>query len=233
MKPELIIALDVANDFEIPLIVDALPPEAGFYKIGLELYSAHGPAVLRELKVRGKKVFLDLKLHDIPRTVSRAVSAASQHGVDLLTIHALGGRAMMQAAAEAAADSNPDMRIVAVTTLTSLNDADFRDLGIGRTITEQALTLGELAVEAGVHGLVTSAHEAAALRAQLGKEVILVTPGIRPAGHAVGDQKRVATPAMAVEAGATYLVVGRPIIDAEDPAGMTEQLLREINEAAG
>jgi orotidine-5'-phosphate decarboxylase len=242
MKPELIIALDVANEFEIPLIVDALPPQADFYKIGLELYSAHGPTVLRELKDRGKRVFLDLKLHDIPRTVARAVAAASRHGVDLLTIHAMGGREMMRAAAQAAAENNPHMKIVAVTTLTSLNDEDFKDLGIGRSVTDQALALGELALNAGIHGLVTSAHEAAALRQKLGGDVVLVTPGIRlrseatpgqvrPAGESVGDQKRVATPAEAVRAGATYLVVGRPILDAEDPAGVTAMLLEEIENA--
>jgi orotidine-5'-phosphate decarboxylase len=195
----------------------------------LELFAAEGPRALEPLQQRGKNVFLDLKLHDIPRTVAHAVSSAAACGAQLLTIHACGGRAMMAAAAEAAACSN--IKLVAVTTLTSLSQDDFNDLGIGRSVADQALALGDLAIDAGVHGLVTSVHEAAALRERLGPAPLLVTPGIRPSGGAVGDQKRVATPSAAVAAGSSYLVVGRPILEADDPAAAAVAILEEMRSA--
>lgn len=231
-KPEIIVALDVPGADAVPPLLRKLPPEIAWVKVGLELYTAAGPDIVRRLTDGGRKVFLDLKLHDIPRTVANAIAAAGGLGVSLLTVHAVGGRAMLKAAAEAAGALGSDRaRLVAVTTLTSLNADDFGDLGIRRTVAEQALALTELALGSGIDGVVTSVHEASALRARFGTAPILVTPGIRPAGGDVGDQKRVATPAVAVAAGASYLVVGRPIVEAADPMSAARAMLKEIDAA--
>ena len=216
-QPELIVALDVPSSNNIASIVDALPAEVTWYKIGLQLFISEGPSALTLLKKRGKKIFLDLKLHDIPRTVARAVASISRHEVDMLTVHAAGGRDMLKAAAEAAAESGlRPPKIVAVTTLTSLNEGDLREMGISRPLTEHTLALGTMAISSGIHGLVCSPLEAAAFRKTIGKQPILVTPGIRPAGVEAGDQKRIATPSAAIQAGANFLVVGRPILEAAD-----------------
>jgi len=214
---DLIVALDVPSAEKMEEKLQELPDFIEWYKVGLELFCAEGPAVLEPLKRRNKKIFLDLKLHDIPRTVAHAVETAAAHGVELLTVHAIGGRAMLEAAAEAAKGCENPPKLVAVTTLTSLSQEDFKDLGINRTVSEQALELGRLAISSGIDGLVTSAHEAKVLRAAF-PNALLVTPGIRMPSGDVGDQKRVATPAFAVEQGATHLVVGRPIVQAENPA---------------
>ena len=226
MRPELIVALDVPSMAAIPPILDKLPPEVDFFKVGLELYTAAGREPLELLARRGKRVFLDLKLHDIPRTVANAITAALGYNVAMMTVHAMGGRSMLKAAAEAAGANGP--RLVAVTTLTSLAQSDLDDLGISRPLADQALALGALALSSGIHGLVTSVHEARALRGRFGAGPILVTPGIRPAGAEVADQKRVATPAAAVQAGASCLVVGRPILDAPDPGRAAELILAEM-----
>lgn len=226
MRPELIVALDVPSAAAIGSILDKLPPEVDFFKVGLELYTAAGREPLELLARRGKRIFLDLKLHDIPRTVANSVTAALNYNVALMTVHAMGGRSMLKAAAEAAGPNGP--RLVAVTTLTSLAQSDLDDLGIGRSLADQALALGALALASGIHGLVTSVHEARALRGRFGADPILVTPGIRPAGAEVADQKRVATPAAAVQAGASHLVVGRPILDAPDPGRAAELILTEM-----
>lgn len=229
MKAELIVALDVAGTREALAVVDRLPKEIGWYKIGLELYSAEGPSVVQAVKSRGKNIFLDLKLHDIPRTVERAVRAAARHGADMLTAHASGGRAMLKAAAEAARScGRVPPRIIAVTALTSLDQQDLRDLGIGRGLPEHVSSLAELALQSGVAGLVCSPQEVVSLRSRFGPQPVLVTPGIRPAGGEAGDQKRVATPAAAVKAGANFLVVGRPILEAPDPAAAARAVLREM-----
>ena len=228
MKPELIIALDVPSAHAIPAIVEKLPPEVGYYKIGLELFTAAGPAALEWLSANNKKIFLDLKLHDIPRTVARAVESAAGLGVDLLTVHAGGGRAMLSAAAEAAAGR---LKLVAVTTLTSLDQDDLNELGITRPLPEHTAALGKLAIDCGIDGLVCSPLEVAAFRNKLGNEPILVTPGIRPAGGKLGDQKRVATPANAVKDGSSLLVVGRPILEAANPAEAAAEILRQMNES--
>jgi orotidine-5'-phosphate decarboxylase len=229
MAPELIVALDVANRTELDAAIATLGPDVSFYKVGLELFTACGPDVLASLAGRGKRIFLDLKLHDIPRTVANAVKAAARHDVALMTLHAGGGRAMCRAAAEAAREFGPRApRLVAVTTLTSLDDSDLRELGVARPLREHTLALGELAVSSGVDGLVCSVWEAADFRTRLGAKPLLVTPGIRPAGADVGDQKRVATPAVAAKAGATHLVVGRPILEAPDPRAAARSILAEI-----
>ncbi len=232
MKPEIIVALDVPNAAAVPLLLQKLPSDLTWFKIGLELFAAEGPDIVRLLAGQGKRIFLDLKFHDIPRTVANAVTSAGKLGVSLMTVHAIGGRTMLQAAAEAAQALGPNRpRLVAVTTLTSLNQDDFGDLGIQRTVSEQALALTQLALDCKIDGVVTSVHETVALRRKFGSTPLLVTPGIRPAGADVGDQKRVATPALAVESGASYLVIGRPIVEAADPLAATRAIQAEIDQA--
>jgi len=231
MKPALIVALDVPTLKEMEEVLDRLPGSIEWYKVGLELFCAEGPAILEPLKKRNKKIFLDLKLHDIPRTVANAVKTAASHGVNLMTVHAIGGRAMLEAAAEAARECSNPPQLVAVTTLTSLSQDDFTDLGITRSVSGQALALGELAISSGIDGLVTSAHEAGALREKF-PHALLVTPGIRMPGGDVADQKRVATPAFAVQQGATHLVVGRPILQAENPSAAVAVIFADIKNAS-
>lgn len=229
MKSELIVALDVASADEIPAIVNALPAEISYYKIGLELFSAAGPQALRFLSENNKKIFLDLKLHDIPRTVAKAVKAAAKHNVALMTVHAGGGRNMLTEAALSASSIGINApKLVAVTTLTSLDQSDLTELGIQRDLAEHTAALGKLAIDCGIDGLVCSPLEVANFRIQLGSDPILVTPGIRPAGGDVGDQKRVATPASAVKDGSSFLVVGRPILSADNPAEAAAEILRQM-----
>jgi len=231
MKPQLIVALDVPSVDEISATVDAIGDPVSFYKVGLELFTAEGPRALEPLKERGKNIFLDLKLHDIPRTVARAVASASRLGVDLVTVHASGGKDMLSAAAEAAMTAENPPRLLAITVLTSLNDNDLSELGIAVPVAEQAARLGKMAINAGINGLVCSPFEASQFRESLGAEILLVTPGIRPASSELGDQKRVATPAMAVNAGANFLVVGRPILQAPEPAAAASAILKEMTAA--
>jgi orotidine-5'-phosphate decarboxylase len=232
MKTELIIALDVTSASVIPAIVKSLPNELQYYKVGLELFTHEGPQALTFLKANNRKIFLDLKLHDIPNTVAQAVKAAAGHKVSLMTLHASGGKAMLKAAAEAARESGPDApRLLAVTVLTSMNEQDLSDMGIQRSMKEHVLSLGEMAVNAGIDGVVCSPLEAAAFRQRLGPDALIVTPGIRPAGSGLNDQKRSATPRDAVLAGASHIVVGRPILAAPDPAESARQVLSEIQSA--
>ena len=230
---ELIVALDVPGRREAEDAVARIGEAVSFYKIGLELFAAAGPDVVRAVKGLGKKVFLDLKFHDIPRTVGRAVRSAATLGADLLTIHASGGIAMVRAAADAAAESGVSApKILAVTVLTSLDAADLKSIGIsGRTPEEQVRAAACLAVAGGADGIVCSPREAGALSQALRRGTLLVTPGVRPAGADTGDQKRVATPADAVRAGATHLVVGRPVLAAPDPAAAARAILDEMSGA--
>ena len=227
---ELIVALDVDNRAEAVERVKSIGDAVGFYKIGLELFTAEGPDVVKAVKDLGKRVFLDLKLHDIPRTVERAVKAGGSLGVDLMTIHSVGGKAMIKAAADAAAEFGSNApRILAVTVLTSLDQSDLEDVGIaGRTPAMQVSAMARFAVENGAHGLVCSPKEVGSLSASLKAGTLFITPGVRPAGAAVGDQKRVATPADAVRDGATHLVVGRPILAAEDPVATAIAIRQEM-----
>lgn len=227
-KADLIVALDVPNAAAMELKLQQMPEFIEWYKVGLELFCAEGPAVLEPLKKRGKKIFLDLKLHDIPRTVGNAVKTAAEHGVNLMTVHAIGGRAMLEEAANAAKTCKNPPKLVAVTTLTSLSQDDFKDLGINRTVSEQAIELGRLAISSGIDGLVTSAHEAKELRDAF-PNAILVTPGIRMPEGDLGDQKRVATPSFAVAQGATHLVVGRPIVQADNPILAAVAIFEDMN----
>lgn len=228
----IIAALDVQTTAEALAVLDRIGDAVGFYKIGMELFTAEGPDVVKAVKAKGKKVFLDLKFHDIPRTVERAVTSAGKMGVDLLTIHASGGKTMIEAAATAAkAFGSERPRILAVTVLTSLDTTDLADIGVGRPPVEQVEALGRLAVEHGADGLVCSPKEVRRLRETLGPEALLVTPGVRPAGADIGDQKRVATPASAIRDGASYLVIGRPIVQASDPRAAAEAIRLEIENA--
>ncbi len=213
---EIIIPLDVPSEAEAFALVDRLGEDGTFYKVGLELYTRAGPSVVRTLKSQGKKVFLDLKLHDIPNTVAQAVRAAAALDVDLLTLHATGGLPMMEAAQEAA-DGQVDL--LAVTLLTSLTPADV-ELIWGRSLNSvrgEVVRLAAIARQAGLSGVVASAQEARVLRQALGPEAHIVTPGIRMPGGDVHDQARVATPENAVRDGASHLVVGRAITQAPDP----------------
>lgn len=227
-NPELIVALDVPNKDAMEKKLQEMPDFIEWYKVGLEIFCAEGPSILEPLQKRGKKIFLDLKLHDIPRTVGHAVKTAAAHGVQLMTVHAIGGRAMLEAAAQAAAECENPPKLVAVTTLTSLSQEDFVDLGIDRTVSEQALALGRLAISSGIDGLVTSAHEAGVLREAF-PDALLITPGIRLPDGEVGDQKRVATPSYAVAQGATHLVVGRPIVQAQNPEAAATAMMNDMN----
>ena len=228
---EIIVALDVDSREAAIKKIREIGDAINFYKIGLELFTAEGPEVVKAVRDLGKKVFLDLKFHDIPRTVERAVRSGGKLGVDLMTIHSVGGKAMIQAAAQAAAEFGSNgPKILAVTVLTSLDQQDLNDVGIvGRAPAEQVAAMARFAVENGAHGLVSSPKEVGALSKALPQGTLFITPGVRPAGSAVGDQKRVATPAEAVRDGATHLVIGRPILAAADPALAARQILAEIN----
>ena len=227
---ELIVALDVNSRAEAEAKVRLLGDAVNFYKIGLELFTAEGPDVVKAVKAFGKKVFLDLKFHDIPRTVERAVTSGGKLGVDLMTIHSVGGKAMIRAAADAAAAFGAaGPKILAVTVLTSLDASDLADIGVaGRTPAEQVQAMGRLALGNGAAGIVCSPKEVRAMREILGPSALLVTPGVRPAGAAVGDQKRVATPGEAVRDGSTHLVVGRPILAADDPVAAARAIAAEM-----
>ena len=228
---ELIVALDVQSRAEAVEKVKAIGDGVGFYKIGLELFSAEGPDVVKAVRDLGKKVFLDLKLHDIPRTVERAVKSGAKLGVNLMTIHSVGGKAMIRAAADAADEFGENgPKILAVTVLTSLDQTDLEDVGIcGRTPADQVEAMAKFAVGNGAHGLVCSPKEVGNLSKMLKAGTLFITPGVRPAGAAVGDQQRVATPADAVRDGATHLVVGRPILAAEDPVAAARAIRAEMD----
>lgn len=232
-----IVALDVPSADEARALVERIGERGDFYKVGLELYTRAGPGFVRELTAAGKAVFLDLKLHDIPNTVAAAVRAVADLDVELLTLHAAGGRPMLEAAARAAREASTEraaaLRLLAVTVLTSLDASDLGEVW-GRSVPrvpDEVVRLARVAATAGVDGAVCSAAEAPDVRERIGSDFLVVTPGIRPAGSDVGDQKRVATPAAAVRAGADYLVVGRAVTRASDPAGALAGVLDEVSEA--
>ncbi len=231
-KDRLIVALDVSGATQARQIVQTIGDAATTYKIGKQLITAEGPQIVRDLVASGRKVFLDLKYHDIPNTVGAAVRSAAELGVSMLTVHASGGSKMLKAAAEAASQSSAKPTVLAVTVLTSLSDADLPEIGVTGNVLSQVLRLGALARAAGCGGLVASAHEARELRKALGEGFAIVTPGVRPSGAAAGDQARVVTPKDAIAAGATYLVVGRPILDAPEPAKAAREIALEIEAAS-
>ncbi|MFZ0707999.1 MAG: orotidine-5'-phosphate decarboxylase [Candidatus Korobacteraceae bacterium] len=228
-RDRLIVALDVPSAAHARQVVQTLGEAISTYKIGKQLFTAEGPGIVRDLVSSGRKVFLDLKFHDIPNTVAAAVRSAAELGVSMLTVHASGGSKMLKAAVEAAGQSASQPMVLAVTVLTSLSDSDLQEIGVSGNVLTQVLRLGALARSAGCGGLVASAHEARELRLELGNGFEIVTPGVRPAGSAVGDQARVLTPAEAIQAGATRLVVGRPITEAINPRRVADEILDQIN----
>ncbi|MGQ9802025.1 MAG: orotidine-5'-phosphate decarboxylase [Candidatus Saccharicenans sp.] len=235
MARRIIIALDVKNREEARSVLESLP-EARIFKVGLELYTAEGPAMLDLVKGYGKEVFLDLKLHDIPNTVAGAIRSAVRHGVSMLTLHASGGREMMQKAVEAARETatkenKPLPLLLGVTVLTSLKDSDLQEIGFSSDSKNQVLRLAGLAVEAGIEGLVCSPQELEPLRASLGEKLRIITPGIRPAWAEAQDQKRIMTPGEAVKKGADFLVIGRPITQAPVPREAFNRVVEELQAA--
>lgn len=227
-RERVIVALDVPDARQARELVERLDNIVQWFKIGLELYVSEGNSLVEWLRNKGYSIFLDLKLHDIPNTVAGAVRSASGAGAQMLTIHAGGGPAMMAAAADAAASLSTAPKLLAVTVLTSMDQEQLQAAGVFASPTEQVLRLARMGWDAGIRGFVSSAEEVAAMR-QSFSEATLVVPGIRPVGTATDDQKRVATPAAAMAAGADYLVIGRPIIQAADPAAAAQGILDEIS----
>ena len=234
LRDRLIVALDVDSLAQAERLAERLDGLVRRFKIGSQLFTAGGPAVVEAIQKRGAEVFLDLKFHDIPNTVAGAAREAARLGVFMFNVHASGGLAMMKAAADGAAAAAVELSVrrplaIAVTVLTSLDRAALhRELGVTSSVEGHVLHLAELAREAGLDGTVASPVEIAAIRRSLGAAWVIVTPGVRPAGSAAGDQSRVATPGAATRAGAHYLVVGRPITGAPDPAAAAAAILEEM-----
>jgi orotidine-5'-phosphate decarboxylase len=224
-RDRLIVALDVPTQTEALELVHELSPEVGFFKIGLQLYIAGGPEIVRGVLATGAKVFLDLKLHDIPNTVGKAVESAHRLGVQMLTIHLSGGEEMIRAAI---AGRKHNMSILGVTVLTSASEQTLRETGVSDKIENHVLRLAKLGVEKGLDGIVASPHEITMLRREFGGKIKIVVPGIRPSGSESADQKRVMTPREAIQAGADYLVIGRPIIAHPAPREAVTRILDEV-----
>ena len=231
MSCDLILALDVPTREAAAPILRQLRGQLRWVKIGLQMFTAYGPNYVREVAGMGFNIFLDLKLHDIPNTVGKAVESLGPLPIQMLTIHTCGGGEMMRAAKAAQEKTNPNLLILGVTVLTSMDDAGLQEIGVGTTSAQQVMRLGKLAADSGLRGLVCSPLEVSLLRQQLPADVQLITPGIRPASDAAGDQKRIMTPADAARAGSTYIVVGRPILQAPDPAAAAKAILAELGSA--
>jgi orotidine-5'-phosphate decarboxylase len=225
-RQRLIVALDVSSAAAARKIVAAVGDSAHAYKVGMQLYTAEGPSIVRELVTSGRRVFLDLKYHDIPNTVGAAVREAARLGVSMLTVHSSGGGKMLRAAVEAA--QKPGLLVLAVTVLTSLDDDELGKIGLRGGSLDQVLRLTALALSNGCKGVVASALEAGALREEFGNDFTIVTPGVRLAGSGPNDQARVVTPSEAISAGASHIVVGRPITEASDPAAEARAILGQI-----
>ncbi|MEW5705187.1 MAG: orotidine-5'-phosphate decarboxylase [Actinomycetota bacterium] len=235
-KERLIVALDVDSKEAALSICQKIGNQAAFYKVGLQLFLAEGPEVVQALKNQGVKVFLDLKLHDIPNQVAGACRKIVKMGVDMTTVHTMGGFDMMQAAAEAIKQSSQELGVLppillGVTILTSLNQKRAGEIGITGLISEQVVNLAALAKESGLDGVVASPHETGSIRQKIGDDFIIVTPGIRSSDDATQDQKRVMSACDAIKEGASYLVVGRPIIGADNPANAVAKITSEISRA--
>jgi orotidine-5'-phosphate decarboxylase len=222
---KIIVALDVPTKEEALKLVEKLRDQISFFKIGLQLYTAEGPGIVRAVSATASKVWLDLKLHDIPNTVARAVESASRLDVQMLTIHLSGGCQMVRAATTARVNN---MLLLGVTVLTSSTEETLREIGIQGQVDDQVLRLAKLGIEAGIDGVVASSHEIKPLRREFGNKIKIVVPGIRPSWSQPGDQRRTMTPCEALEAGADYLVIGRPIIAAANPHQATKRILEDI-----
>ncbi len=230
MRERLIVALDVSDAHSARQLVSDIGNAAGIYKVGLQLFTAEGPSLVRDLISSGRRIFLDLKLHDIPNTVSHAVRSAVNLGITMLTVHASAGSDVLRAAVDAAGQQ---LAILAVTVLTSFNDEDLLEVGVSKATGEQVVHLAALAQRAGCAGVVTSPRETALVRKSLGQDLLIVNPGVRPAGSGKDDQERTATPGEAIRAGASHIVVGRPITKAEDPAKAAARIVLEMEQAQG
>lgn len=235
MKPDerLIVALDVDTKEKALSLVEALKKEVKIFKIGSELFTSCGPKIVEEIKSKGCGIFLDLKFHDIPNTVSRSAAAAVRMGASIFNVHALGGPEMMKKAAEAVATEAKKLKIakpsvIAVTILTSTDENSLKKMGINDSMENQVLRLAKLAKEAGLDGVVASPAEAKLIRKNIGEGFLIITPGVRPLWASAGDQKRITTPKEAIDNGASFLVVGRPIIEAPDPVLAAKKVLEEI-----
>lgn len=229
MSCDLILALDVPTREAAAPILRQLRGQLRWVKIGLQMFTAYGPNYVREVAGMGFNIFLDLKLHDIPNTVAKAVESLGPLPIQMLTLHTAGGGEMMRAAKAAQQQTNPNLLLLGVTVLTSTDDAGLREIGVNATSPDQVARLGQLAADSGLRGLVCSPLEVAMLRRQLPAGIQLITPGIRPASEAGSDdQKRIMTPADAARAGSTYIVVGRPILQAADPAAAARSILAEL-----
>jgi len=224
-RDRIIVALDFPTQAKAIAVVSALGNSVSIYKIGLQLYTAAGPAAVQAVAATGAKIFLDLKLHDIPNTVAKAVTAAGELGVAMLTLHLSGGHDMLKAAAEAKV---PHLVLLGVTVLTSSTQETLSETGIGASITDHVLQLAEIGKKAGVNGLITSPKEVGLLRNRFGQNMILITPGVRPACAGADDHKRFTTPREAIDNGADYLVIGRPITAAADPPDAVERIVDEL-----
>lgn len=229
---ELILALDLPDKAQAFAMLDRVGSSLQWVKVGLQLFLRYGPDLVDQVAARGYKVFLDLKLHDIPNTVASAIGSLEGRPVDLLTIHAVGGAEMAAAAAQAARKALPKASVLAVTVLTSMDQAGLNACGVSGSVEDQVLRLGRLVLEEGVGGLVCSPHELPLLRRELGGEPLLVTPGVRPADAEAGDQKRIMTPAQARAGGSSHIVVGRPILKAADPAAAARAILADLGDRA-
>jgi len=227
-RQRLIVALDVSTAAAARKIVAAVGDSALTYKVGMQLYTAEGPQIVRDLVASGRRVFLDLKYHDIPNTVGAAVAEAEKLGVSMLSVHAAGSTKMLQAAVKAAR-VRPELMVLAVTVLTSMDGHDLETIGIRGSVEDSVVRLATLALANGCQGIVSSAREASTLRAELGDAFAIVTPGVRPAGSSMADQVRVVTPAEAIASGASHIVVGRPITEAADPAAEARAILGQIS----
>ncbi|MCH6257802.1 orotidine-5'-phosphate decarboxylase [Puniceicoccaceae bacterium K14] len=227
---QLILALDIEDKKEAIDLVNSTGDQLEWIKVGLQMFTKYGPDYIHELSNLGKKIFLDLKLHDIPNTVAKAIESLSALPIDMLTLHTCGGLEMMQWAVKAQENSKPDLQLLGVTVLTSMDDNGLRQMDIRQSAAERVVHLAGLAQEAGMSGLVCSTHEVVALKEKFGKQFKLVTPGVRPAGSATGDQKRIMTPGQAREAGSDYIVVGRPIIQAANPAEAVASITKELTQ---
>jgi orotidine-5'-phosphate decarboxylase len=222
-RDRLVIALDVSTRDDVLRLVDQLHDAAGVFKVGLQAFTSLGPSIVREVVSRGERVFLDLKIHDIPNTASHAISEVASLGASITTVHASGGEAMLRACAHDA------LLVLGVTILTSLDSTELQRIGFAGSVIENAVRLAQLAQRAGLRGVVASPHEIAPIREACGGELTILTPGIRPAGSDAGDQRRTMTPREAIAAGADYIVIGRPITNAADPRSAALRVIDDMS----
>ncbi len=228
--PKVLVALDYPTEKKALELIEKLDPNLCRLKVGKEMFTHLGPAFIEKIQNKNFQVFLDLKYHDIPNTVARACETAADLGVWMLNVHALGGKRMMEAAANAIVNKQNRPYLIAVTILTSMSETDLNEIGIQQSPAECAVHLANMAKQSGLDGVVCSAQEAQVMRRKLGDKFLLITPGIRPAGSATDDQHRIMTPVDAIKAGSSYLVIGRPITQAEDPVGILLTINSEISQ---